>query len=441
VRASIERSIILAAKSMSMPAPEAPHSITSRAPASEAPHSITTAIPRLTIEAIEIVGLDIVPSHRRRMSTGAYVYGGKGGWAGRPVMVGIRAGGITGWGEARPINPFVAETAAGMFTNMRDFYAPLLLGRDAMQIEAAIRACEATLPRNPATLATIDMALHDLVGRALGVPVHALLGGACRSEIPLEWSVSLDEEKVMVAEAVAAVEKHAVQYVCIKIGPLERRALDIRVAEAIRKELPDVQLGVDANTCYDVPSAVRFANRFAESGLAYFEQPVPAAALKDMRRIRDRVTVPLMADESVYSLDDARRVVEHGAADVIAVKWYKCGGLRRCRDVAVVAEAGGLKANCAGTANGSYIEAIAAAHLATTIPNHAFGAEFILGLPSVNEHPIISNRPIDAVNGFCNLPPGPGFGFDVDRKALARYALAHLVVDAAGSRSIAGGAL
>jgi L-alanine-DL-glutamate epimerase-like enolase superfamily enzyme len=399
----------------------------------------TAATPQLKIEVVEIIGLDIVPAHRRRMSTGAYVYSDKGGWAGRPVMIGIRAGGITGWGEVRPINPFVGETAAGMFSNLRDFYAPLLIGRDAMQIEAAIHACERRLPNNPATLATIDMALHDLVGRALGVPVHALLGGACRSEIPLEWSVSLDDEKVMVSEEVSAVEKYAVKYVCIKIGPLERKDIDIRVAEAIQKELGStVRLGVDANTCYDVPHAVRFANRFADSGLAYFEQPVPRTALVDMRRIRDRVTVLLMADESVYSLDDAMPVVAHGAADVLAVKWYKCGGLRRCRDIAVVAEAGGLQANCAGTANGSYIEAIAAAHLCSTIPNHAFGAEFILGLPSVNEHPIIRNRPIDVRVGFCNLPPGPGFGFEVDRKAIAKHALAHLVVEANGYRQVAG---
>ena len=391
----------------------------------------------LKIDAIEVVGLDIVPAHRRRMSTGAYVYSDKGGWAGRPVMVGIRAGGLTGWGEARPINPFVGETAASMFTNVRDFYAPVLIGRDALNIEAALRACEARLPPNPATLAAIDMALHDLVGQALGVPVHVLLGGACRTEIPLEWSVSLDEEKVMVAEAIRAVEQYAVKYVCIKIGPLDRVDLDVRVASAIRREVGSrAALGVDANTCYDVPHAVRFANRFADPELAYFEQPVSARSLLDMRRIRDRVTVPIMADESVYTLDDAMRVVAHGAADVMTLKWYKCGGLRRCRDIAVVAEAAGMKTNCAGTANGSYIEAIAAAHLCSALPNHAFGAEFILGLPSVNEHPVIRNRPIDVRNGSCNVPTAPGLGVEVDRKALTKLALSHLVIDGNGYRAI-----
>src|SRR5690606_5397428 len=107
---------------------------------------------------------------------------------------------------------------------------------------------------------------------------------------------------------------------------------DVRVAEAIRREVgARAGLGVDANTCYDVPHAVRFANHFSNPDLAYFEQPVPARSLVDMRRIRDRVTVPIMADESVYTLDDAMRVVAHGAADVMTLKWYKCGGLRRCR--------------------------------------------------------------------------------------------------------------
>ena len=179
----------------------------------------------LHIESVEIVGLDIVPKRKRRMSTGAYVYSPEGGWAGRPILVGIRAGGLIGWGEVRPINPFVGESAAAMFANLRDFYAPLLIGGNAIEIQSLMRCLEQRLPYNPAALATIDMALHDLVGKALGVPVHALLGGACKTQIALEWSVSLDEEKTMVTEAITAVEKYNVQYVCIKVGPLDR--LDI----------------------------------------------------------------------------------------------------------------------------------------------------------------------------------------------------------------------
>jgi len=392
----------------------------------------------LPIEAVEIAGLDIVPTRRRKMSTGAYIYGEKGGWAGRPVLVGVRAGGLIGWGEVRPINPFVGETAAAMFANLRDFLAPVLIGRDAIAIDALYRDMERRLPANPAALAAVDMALHDLVGQALGVPVHALLGGACRSEIPLEWSVGLDDEQTMIAEAQAAVERFGVRTVCIKVGPLSRIDADERVARAIQQALPGIALGMDANTAFDSASAIRFAQRVAGDGLAYYEQPVARDQFEALRRVRDHVSIPIVADESCCTLNDAMRLVSMQAADVLAVKFYKCGGLRRCRDIAVVAEAGGLRANCAGTANGSYIEAIAAAHLCAAIPNHAFGAEFVFGLPAYEEDPLVVGRPVDAKDGVCNVPNAPGFGIAIDRGFMRSRALAHVVVDADGVRDATG---
>ena len=389
----------------------------------------------LHIDAVEIVPLDIMPKRTPRIATGVYTYSEKGGWAGRPVLVGVRAGGLVGWGEVRPVNPFVGETAASIFSNLRDFYAPLLLGRNPMEIDGLWHELNRKLPNNPAALATLDMALHDLVGKALGVPVHTLLGGACKTDIPLEWSVNLDDEKTMVAEAVEIFEKYRAPYISIKVGPLDRADVDCRVARAIQKELgPKVFLGADANTSYDTVTAIRFANQLADDGLAYFEQPVPS--LGEMRWIRERINVPVMADESVYTITDALHTVAQGAADVIAMKFYKCGSLRRMRDIAVIAEAAGMRANCAGVARCNYIEAIAAAHVCASIPNHAFGAEFMMGLPSVWEDPIISNRPIDVKNGFCNVPSGPGLGFEIDAKAVKKYALERLVVDKKGARSL-----
>jgi muconate cycloisomerase len=392
---------------------------------------------KLTIESVEIIPLDIVPQLKRKMSTGAFIYGDKGSWAGRPVLVGIHAQGLSGWGEIRPVNPFVGETASSIFSSVRDFYAPLLIGRDAMEIQSLLNDCERRLPNNPASIGVLDMALHDLVGRALGVPVFTLLGGACKTEIELEWSVGLNDEASMISEAVAAVEKYETKYLCIKVGPVERADTDYKVAKAIQAEVGSkIQFGVDANTAYDAATAIRLANRLSDAGLAYFEQPVPRTRLGDMKLIRERIEAPVVADESVVTLQDAIEIASLGAADVLALKFYKCGGFRRCRDIAIVAQAAGLNANCAGTANGSYIEAIAAAHLSASIPNHAFGSEFVMGLPSVNEDAIVKNRPIDIKNGVCNLPPGPGMGFELDRRAVANCALTRLIVDREGSRSL-----
>ena len=393
-------------------------------------NAIDSAVKTLPIERLDIIPLDLTPSKKRRIPTGVLSYGGAGSWVGRPVLVRVSAGGISGWGEGHPINPFMGETASSMFASLRDYYGPLCIGRDAFQIESILRDCESKLPRNPGALAVLDIALHDLIGKALNLPVHALLGGACKDRIALEWSVGLDNDKAMIDEAVMAVEKFGAKYVCMKVGPAARIDADAKVVNEIGRALGGgVFLGLDANTTYDPVSAVHLVQRLSGLNLAYFEQPVPAQALRDMRWIFDRVNVSILADESVYCAADAANVIAMGAADVLGLKFYKCGGLRRSREIAVIAAASNLRVNCAGTANGSYIEAIAGAHLCASIPNHAFGAEFIMGLPSVAEDVLIKNRPIDVRDGYCNIPAGAGLGFEIDESEVKRHELAHATVD------------
>lgn len=390
---------------------------------------MTSAARALTIERIEIIPLDVVPANKRRIPTGLHLYGGAGSWVGRPVVLRVCAGGLSGWGLVRPVNPFVGETAASMFACLRDFYAPLCIGRNALNIEDILRGCEAQLPKNPAALAVLDFALHDLVGRALGVPAHVLLGGACKDRIALEWSLGLADDKAMIDEAMMAIEKYGVHYLCVKVGPMAQIDTDVRVVTAVRKALgPNVFLGVDANTTYDRVQAVKLMERLADVGITYFEQPVAAEALGDMRWIRDRSRVAVLADESVYSAIDAANVIAAQAADVLGLKFYKCGGMRRSREIATIAAASGLPVNCAGTANGSYIEAIAGAHLCASIPNHAFGAEFMMGLPAIANDPLVKNRPIDVKDGYCNIPALPGLGIEIDEAEMKRHELTHEVV-------------
>jgi L-alanine-DL-glutamate epimerase-like enolase superfamily enzyme len=391
--------------------------------------STTPLRERLVIDEIEIIPLDLVPRMKRKISTGPLLYGERGSWVGRPVLLRVSAGGISGWGEVRPVNPWIGETAASVFTCLRDFYGPLILGRDALQIEQVLRACVAKLPGNLAALEVLDFALHDLVGKALGVPAHALLGGAQRESIPLEWSVGLADDKTMIAESVMAAEKHGIRYICIKVGPEEKIDDDVRVIKEIRKAIgPSVHLGIDANMGYTPVTAVQLAQRIEEVNLTYFEQPVAPTHIDNLKWVYDRCNVSIVADESCYSPADAARLCATGAADVMAVKFYKCGGLRRGRDIATIADAFGLRANVAGTANGSYLEAIAGATLAAAIPNHAFGAEFVMGLPAVDVDPVVKNRPIDVKDGHCNLNPGPGFGAEIDLDQVGKLALDRAVV-------------
>ena len=383
------------------------------------------SLSRLVIERIEVYVVDTLPNRRRAIPTGPTNYGGEGSWAGRPVLLKLCADGVCGWGEIRPVNPFLGETAASIYHTLRDFYAPILVGRDALRIDAALSACEKHLPRNPAAVALVDMALHDLVGRAAGVPVHVLLGGVCRESIPLEWSVGVGSEKEMIEEATMAVERWGIHYVCLKVGPSVRLNEDVAMVKAVRRALgPGVFLGLDANTTYTGVDAIRLVGELSDERITYFEQPVPAHALAEMRWIREHSGVSLLADESVYSAADAAAVIAARAADVLGLKSFKCGGMRRSRDIAAIALAGAVQVNCAGCANGSYIEAVAGAQLCSTLPNHAYGAEFVMGLPAVEEDPRIRNRPIDVIDGVCNIPSGPGLGLDMDEVAMVKHTIA-----------------
>ena len=388
------------------------------------------------IDAVEVSVLDIVPARQRKIPSGKIPYGPAGSWIGRPVLVKICAEGVEGYGEIRPINPFVGEMAGSMYPVIRDFYAPLMIGRNVIEIESLLNACVTALPGHPSALAAIDIALHDVVGQLLGVPVHALLGGACRTEIDLEWSVGLMTEGEMVKEAAQAVERYGVGCVCVKVGPNGHEIADARIMSAVRREVGEqVVLGMDANTTYNTNGAINLARRLEDTRIGYFEQPVARTELQEMRRIRDVVTCAVFADEAIFTRNDAVRILKAGAADVLGLKFYKCGGLHRMREIAAIAAGGEIGVNCAGTTAGTYLEAIAAAHLAASIPNHMFGAEFIMGLPSVNGHdPVVENAPIDVVDGKCKVPMEPGLGVVVDQKAVKKLTLSRARIEKSGMK-------
>jgi muconate cycloisomerase len=383
----------------------------------------------LTIEEIEIIPLDTLPALRRTLPTGPIQYG-ESGLVGRSVLVAVRGGGLTGWGQIRPNNPFQADTASSAVAALRDYYGPLAIGRNAWRIAELLRDMERKLPPNPSALAMVDVALHDLLGKAAGVPAHALLGGACKDRIPLEWSVGVGSVEQMVAEAERVYAEWKTPYICFKVGPAARMADNIETLFQVRELLGDrVELALDANGSLAVREAIALADALEEVRIAYFEQPVPIHDLVGLKRIRDSIKASVMADESVYSPQDAARVVREDCADVLGIKLYKCGGLWRGRQIGIVAEAAGYDVNCAGTANGSHLEALAAAHLGAATPNHAFGAEFTMGLPQLAPDPIAPDPVVELADGYCTIPDRPGLGAAVDIRAVDKHAVSRISVE------------
>lgn len=387
------------------------------------------------IDRIEVFITELPTRVRRTFSSGSYDTGAPREALGKPVVVRLHDDGAVGWGQIRPISPghFVADTVHSVVAAITEIYGPLLLGRRAWEFEAIQASFDDRLAGNPAARAVLDIALHDLLGRQLGVPVASLLGGAGESVIPIEWSVSLHEDpQVMIAEAERAVHEFGIRVLCLKAAGKAGWRQDVRNFEAVRRALgEDVVIGVDPNTGWSYPETLAYLDAVRAFDLGYLEQPTERRDLRTLALIRAQAAgVPVMADESLFTLSDAFALAEARAVDVFCIKLYKVGGLSAARKIAAVAEAANIRLNLGGLAVLSQLEAAASAHFCASIPaRRMFGAaEFAFALDTVGSDPLVPESALVLKDGKVGLPTGPGLGVVVDEAALARSTIHRTVV-------------
>jgi muconate cycloisomerase len=391
----------------------------------------------MKIERIEVFVTQLPVRLQRTFSSGSYDTGPAEQLLGKPVFVKIYAGGVVGCAQIRPIAPghFVADTVHSVIGAIKDIYGPLLIGRRLANIEGNDALLTSRLPANPAARAVLDIAMYDGLGKMLGVPVHDLLGGRANSEIPLEWSVSLyDDVGKMIADARRATEEFGMRVICLKAAGKGGWRKDVQNFEAVRKAIgPDIMIGVDPNTGWTVSETLQALSAMREFEVGYCEQPIERRNLKGMADIRAQAGyVPLMADESLFTLKDAADIVAHGAADVFCVKLYKVGGLTPARKIAAVAEANDIGINSGGLAVASQFEAAAAAHYCASIPMaRTFGAaEFVFGAGVLGDDPLVAEGALSIKDGKTIVPTGPGLGLTLDEAALKRMTLHEFAVTA-----------
>lgn len=330
--------------------------------------------------------------------------------------------GVTGVGEAPVDVVFFGETVEQVEAIVRDYMGPHLIGRDPFEREGLLHFVD--YPFNNCGKSAVDMALHDLVGKALGTPVYNLLGGLSRKQIPVAIEVAGGAPDDMAARCVEMIAK-GVRAFKPKIGGIVEQDLDR--LKAIREAVgPDVSLRADANQGYSVKEAIKLC-RGAEAmdiGLELLEQPVARFDIPGLAQVRQAVDTPIEADESCCTMYDAMQIVRHEAADVLNIKCGKAGGLFRARKIAAVAEAAGLKC-VVGTAFGLGLERSAKLHLAASSPTIVHAVEFtemdIHG--ALLEEPGESALSFPIEDGCLTVPDGPGLGVTFDFEAAKAYAL------------------
>ena len=318
--------------------------------------------------------------------------------------------GASGWGEATVVPLWSGESQGGALALIEDYIAPALKGRRLEEID--FEEIDNVSIDNHFTKAAIEMALLDLIGKQQGKPIYKLLGGAKNPlQIPIKFSIGLREPEDTAAIAAARV-KEGFTAIKIKVGPDSEK--DLRRVAAVREAIGSkTKLNVDVNGGWSVEQAIREIPRYQQFHLAYVEQPTPRWDIDGMAKVRAAVDVPIMADESVFTVRQAEQVIAKRAADLISIYPGKNGGILKSQKICQLAEAAGI-----GCHLGSNLEwdigTAAMCHVTAACRNvevSKFPVD-ILGPLYYAVHP--KRKPIQFQNGCVLVPNGPGLGIEID---------------------------
>jgi len=325
--------------------------------------------------------------------------------------------GITGYGEASPW-PCFAENAWSIKAAIDRYLAPALIGENPDDIERLLLHMDAVLHEYSFAKAAIDIALWDIAGKAVGKPVYALLGGKVRASTTLSYSIAnqdvakdLDEIKWLIDQGFFVFK--------IKTGVL---GLDdeIRRIEAIRRILPaPFDMRIDFNQGLEPELAIKTCRALERFNPTFMEQPVKGWNIAAMAEITRAIDTPIMADESVFSIQNALEVATQRAADLASIKIMKPGGITRSRKAAAVFEAAGMPCY-AGAMWESGIGIAASLHFTASTPNVRYGSDYYIPNFLLTDDLIVESLKI--ADGHIFVPEAPGLGVEIDWPAVARYA-------------------
>jgi L-alanine-DL-glutamate epimerase-like enolase superfamily enzyme len=325
--------------------------------------------------------------------------------------------GLVGYGEACPVPQLTAETQESVVALVEQRVAPELVGEDALQWRPLVDRVATRLFQASFTLAAVDMALLDLAGKALGVPVHVLLGGRRRDTIEVHGSVGWDADPERVADT---AERQAAEFRWLKLyagtGTLEE---DLDRIAAVRRRVGDRHpFLLDVNGLWSPLQAIAAGPVLRELGVDAVEQPVAAADDAGQARVAahyaEQHRIGVIADERVRSAADVPAVAVTGAAQCVNVGVSKLGGIVAALDAATTARSCFL-----ATSVGSVVElgvaTAAGLQLAAVLPDVAYPSYLIGSRKYVRQ---ITTSPLEVVDSRLVIGGAPGLGVEVDEEAV-----------------------
>ena len=322
--------------------------------------------------------------------------------------------GITGLGEVASV---FKRRGKLLQYDLENVLAPAVIGEDPFRISWLVQKMDHALDGDEEAKAGIEMALWDILGKALDAPVYNLLGGKVRERIPLSYSIPFGAPKDM-ADLAREKVKAGHRTIKVKVGS-DDSARDIAAVEAIRGSIgPDVKLRVDGNMGWQTAKqAVKVIHAMEEYDLELVEQPLPAHDLDGMAEVRRAIGVPLMADESIRNPRSAMQVIRRGAADMANVYVTEAGGILNAVKIFAMCEAAGMPCMI-GSMPEFGIGTAAQIHLGVAMTN--LGPDSDTCGVLYHEEDLLM-KPLRIEDGFSYAPAGPGLGIEIDMKILESW--------------------
>ena len=328
--------------------------------------------------------------------------------------------GHVGWGEAGPSRRWSAETLESCVTSIREYLAPALDGHDVFDIAGAHAKMNRELatgldPGQPIAKCALDVALHDLVCRRLGIPLQAWLGAKRSDRVPLARLVSAATPEEA-AKITADGLEEGFRGFKVKVG--HHKALDAELVRAVVQAAPGAMVWPDANQAYSLEEAMRMAKALEAMGVTLFEQPVAMTDVYAMRKLLSSTAMTIALDEAAIGIPYVIELIRREAVEGLAIKVSKVGGIHYARQICDLALNAGLKLIGSGLQDAP-IGFAASVHVfaayGITDPVDLNGPQFIA------EDYLKAPFPVDGQDAL--VPKGPGLGIEVDEARVRRFAL------------------
>jgi muconate cycloisomerase len=323
--------------------------------------------------------------------------------------------GLIGWGEASSAPTHGGASLADMLKSFHDEMHSFLIGKNVLELSGLTYQLNRLAKNAKSTVAAVDVALFDLLGKHLGVPVHVLLGGAKRHQVPPLWLIGNSSIEKDLIEADKKWHD-GYRFFKLKLG-VKSLDDDIALTMAMREKFgSSLQMCSDANMGMNLEQATRYVQAVKDTGLAYLEQPLHKKDLAGTQALVKVSPIPIGLDESVTSVDDILQAAKDGLQGV-SLKTLKLGGLSGVISAGHICEAFGLQINLASKMAETGIGAAALLHLSAVLPNVNWG---VSPTHLYLAQDVVSHQDTPT-NGFFEISSAPGLGVMVNEEVIQQH--------------------